>query len=356
MLWISITKTTHPGQLPPADKLGFGSVFTDHMFLMDYTDKTGWHDARIVPFGPLSLSPAANVFHYAAEVFEGLKAYRRADGGVQLFRPWENMKRLNTSAQRMGLPLISESDALQAVKTLVSIDKSWVPSAPGTSLYIRPFLFSTDPTLSLHGVHKAVFAVILSPSGSYYANGLKPVRIMLESDDVRAVRGGTGYTKCGGNYAASNRADGRAMAQGFDQVLWLDGVERTYIEEVGAMNVMFKINGTVVTPALTGSILPGITRRSCIEMLRSWGVSVEERLLSVQELVQAAASGTLEEAFGTGTAAVIAPIGELNFKGEVYTVNQGVIGPTAQRLYDELTGLQWGARPDPFGWVCPIEG
>jgi len=355
MLQISVTKNPHPGQLPPADRLGFGSVFTDHMFLMDYADETGWHDARIVPFGPISLSPAANVFHYAAEVFEGLKAYRRADGGVQLFRPWENMKRLNASAQRMGLPLIPEADALQAVKALVGIDRSWVPSAPGTSLYIRPFLFASDPTLSLHGVHQAVFAVILSPSGSYYAHGLKPVRIMLETDDVRAVRGGTGYTKCGGNYAASNRADGRAMAQGFDQVLWLDGVERKYIEEVGAMNVMFKIGGTVVTPALTGSILPGITRRSCIEILRSWGQSVEERLLPAQELIQAAASGALEEAFGTGTAAVISPIGELSFKGECYTVNQGVIGPTAQKLYDELTGLQWGTRPDSFGWICPVD-
>ncbi|NLU23816.1 MAG: branched-chain amino acid aminotransferase [Clostridiales bacterium] len=356
MLQISVTKTTHPGSLPPADKLGFGSVFSDHMFLMDYSDAKGWHDARIVPFGPLSLSPAANVFHYAAEVFEGLKAYRCADGSVQLFRPRENMKRLNASAQRMGLPSVPEEDALQAVMTVVDVDRNWVPAAPGTSLYVRPFLFATDPTLSLHGVHEAVFAVILSPSGSYYAHGMNPVRIMLETDDVRAVRGGTGYTKCGGNYAASNRADAHAAAKGFDQVLWLDGVERKYIEEVGAMNVMFKINGTVVTPALTGSILPGITRRSCIEMLRAWGVPVEERLLSAEELIQAARSGALEEAFGTGTAAVISPIGELSFKGQSYTVNDRAIGPTAQKLYDELTGLQWGRRPDPFGWVCKVDG
>lgn len=351
---ITVTKTTHPGTLPPADTLGFGSVFTDHMFLMDYTTQGGWQNARIVPFGPLSLLPSANVFHYAAEVFEGLKAYRRADGAVQLFRPWDNMHRLNLSAERMGLPTVNEADALQAVKTLVELDQAWVPDAPGTSLYIRPFLFGTDPQLGLHGVHSATFAIILSPVGSYYKEGLNPVKILLETEDVRAVRGGTGYTKCGGNYAASNRAGSRAMEQGYTQVLWLDGVERKYVEEVGAMNVMFLINGTVVTPALTGSILPGITRRSCLEMLRSWGVPVEERLLSVDELMEAAKNGTLQEAWGTGTAAVVSPIGELKYKDEVFTVNGFKIGPLAQRLYDELTGLQWGNRPDTFGWTCTL--
>ena len=349
-----VTKNPNPGTMPPADKLGFGSVFSDHMFIMDYSGKEGWHDPRIVTFGPLSLSPAASVFHYAGEVFEGLKAYRRKDGKVQLFRHDANVERLNNSAERIGLPLVPADIAMAAIEQLVEVDQAWVPSAPGTSLYIRPFLFSTDPELSLHGVHQAMFVIILSPSGSYYAEGLNPVKIMLETEDVRAVRGGTGYTKCGGNYAASNRAGDRAMEKGYSQVLWLDGVERKYVEEVGAMNVMFKIDGKVVTPALTGSILPGITRRSCIQMLKSWGVEVEERLVSIDELVEAAQNGKLEEAWGTGTAAVISPIGELCYKDVKYTVNDFKIGPTAQKLYDELTGLQWGDKPDPFGWTKVI--
>ena len=323
---ISITKTTHPGKLPPADRLGFGSVFTDHMFLMDYTDREGWHNARIVPFGPISISPAASVLHYGTEVFEGLKAYRRPDGAVQL----------------------------QAIRELVKTDAVWVPSAPGTSLYIRPFLYSTDPTLALHGVHEATFAIILSPSGSYFSDGLKPVPIMVETEDVRAVRGGTGEAKCGGNYAAANRAGDKALEKGYSQVLWLDGVERKYVEEGGGMNVMFKISGTVVTPMLTGSILRGVTRKSCIELLKSWGVPVEERLLSVDELFEAAKNGTLEEAWCVGTAAVISPIGELAWNNEKYEVNQNRIGALSQRLYDELTGIQWGTRPDPFSWTCVV--
>ena len=351
---IKVTRNTTHGQMPPADQLGFGAYFTDHMFLMDYDRESGWHDARIVPYGNLSFSPAANVFHYGAEVFEGMKAYRRDDGEVQLFRPWENVARLNRSCERMGLPMLDEKDALEAIKTLVEIDKDWVPSAAGTSLYIRPFVIATDPKLGLHGVHEAMFIVILSPVGSYYKEGINPVKIMLETEDVRAVRGGTGYAKCGGNYAASNRAGDRAAQKGYTQVLWLDGVERKYIEEVGAMNVMFKINGTVVTPALTGSILPGITRDSCLTMLRSWGVPVEERLISIDELMEAADNGTLEEAWGTGTAAVVSPIGELNYNGKSVVVNDFKIGETAQKLYDELTGLQWGKKPDTFGWTCKI--
>ena len=349
-----VTKNPNPGTMPEASKLGFGSVFSDHMFVMDYNAKDGWHDARIVPYGPLSLSPAASVFHYAGEVFEGLKAYRRKDGKVQLFRHDANVERLNISAERIGLPQVPVDVAMAAIEQLVELDEAWVPSAPGTSLYIRPFLFATDPALALHGVHEAMFVIILSPSGSYYAEGLNPVKIMLETEDVRAVRGGTGYTKCGGNYAASNRAGDRAMEKGYSQVLWLDGVERKYVEEVGAMNVMFKIDGKVVTPMLTGSILSGITRRSCIQMLKSWGMEVEERLISIDELVEAAESGKLEEAWGTGTAAVISPIGELCYKDVKYTINDFKIGPTAQKLYDELTGLQWGDKPDPFGWTKVI--
>ena len=351
---ITVTKTTHPGTLPPADTLGFGSVFTDHMFVMDYTEQAGWHDARIVPYGPLSLSPAASVLHYGTEVFEGMKAYRRPDGGVQLFRPWDNVERLNKSCDRLSLPQLDPDDALEAIRRLVEVDQDWVPSAPGTSLYIRPFLFSTDPDLALHGVHQAMFVVILSPVGSYFKNGLEPVKIMVETEDVRAVRGGTGEAKCGGNYGAANRAGDRAIEKGFSQVLWLDGVERKYVEEGGGMNVMFKIAGKVVTPMLTGSILNGVTRRSCIALLKSWGMPVEERLLSVDELFDAAKAGTLEEAWCVGTAAVVSPIGALSWNDRTYPVNGGAIGALSQRLYDELTGIQWGRKPDPFGWTCKV--
>ena len=348
---ISFTKTTNPKIMPPVDKLGFGSIFSDHMFVMDYTDKDSWHNFRIVPYGNIEINPAASCLHYANEVFEGMKAYRWADGSVHLFRPYENAKRINISAERISLPQIPEDIFVEAVREVVKVDKNWVPSGAGTSLYIRPLLFSTDPELALHGIHQAMFIIILSPSASYFAEGIKPVKIMLETEDVRAVRGGTGYTKCGGNYAASNRAGDKALEKGYSQVLWLDGVERKYIEEVGAMNVMFKINGTVVTPALTGSILGGITRKSCLELLKHWGIPAEERLLSVDELIGAAESGKLEEAFGTGTAAVISPIGELAYQGKKYTVNDFKIGTVAQKLYDELTGIQWGTKPDPFGWT-----
>ena len=344
---IAFTENTHPGTLPPSDQLGFGSVFTDHMFLMDYSAGKGWHDARIVPYGPISLSPAASVLHYGTEVFEGLKAYRRPDGGVQLFRPWENVARLNRSCERLGLPQLDPDDALQAIKEIVRVDQRWVPNDPGTSLYIRPFLYSTDPTLALHGVHEASFVIILSPSGSYFSDGLKPVPIMVETEDVRAVRGGTGEAKCGGNYGAANRAGERAEAKGYSQVLWLDGVERKYVEEGGGMNVMFKINGTVVTPALTGSILRGVTRKSAIELLKSWDVPVEERLLSVDELFEAAKTGALEEAWCIGTAAVISPIGALGWGDKCYEINHNRIGELSQKLYDELTGIQWARSPIP---------
>ena len=295
---ITITKAPCLKEKPDSASLGFGRLFTDHMLMMDYHQKTGWVNARIVPFGPLTLHPAATVLHYGSEIFEGLKAYRRADGGVQLFRPIENIRRLNRSAERLCLPQIPEEDALKLLTTFVQLEQDWTPSAPGTSLYLRPFLFGNDENLGVHAVHNAQFVIIASPVGSYYAEGLDPVKIMIESEDVRAVRGGTGYAKCGGNYAASNRAAERAEEQGYSQVLWLDGVERKYIEEVGAMNVMFKIDGEIVTPKLTGSILPGITRMSCIEVLRGEGYTVCERLLSVDELTDAMRTGRLEEAWG----------------------------------------------------------
>ena len=352
---IKITKTTCPKEKPEASVLGFGKYFTDHMFVMDYTPDKGWHDARIVPFGPIQLHPACTALHYGSEIFEGLKAYRRPDGGVQMFRPIENIRRMNRSAERLCLPQIPEDMMMEAMTKLVDMDSSWVPSEPNTSLYIRPFMFGNDENLGVHSVKHATFVIILSPVGSYYKEGLNPVKIMIEDQDVRAVRGGTGEAKCGGNYAASNRAGERAEQKGYSQVLWLDGVERKYIEEVGAMNVLFLINGTVVTPALRGSILPGITRKSIIELLKDEGFPVEERLISVDELAAAMADGTLEEAFGSGTAAVVSPIGALIYKDKEYVVNGGKIGKLTQHLYDTLTGIQWGKAEDKFGWTVQVK-
>ena len=352
---IKVTLTQTPKAKPEDEsKLGFGRIFTDHMFLMDYNMEEGWHDGRIVPFGPLPIHPASTVLHYGAEVFEGMKAYRTADGSIQLFRPMENVRRLNNSSERLCLPLLDEEGCLDIIKTLVELEKDWVPHSEGTSLYIRPYLFGNDPHLGVHAVKNATFAIICSPVGAYYAEGLNPVKIAIESEDVRAVRGGTGYAKCGGNYAASLRAGERAERNGYTQVLWLDGVERKYIEEVGAMNVMFKINGEIVTPKLTGSILPGITRKSCIELLASEGITVSERLLSVEELSNAMLDGTLEEAWGCGTAAVISPIGELCYKDHKYIVNNNEIGELSQHLYDTVTGIQWGEIEDKFGWTVEV--
>jgi len=348
---IKITKVATPAPLKSEESLGFGKVFTDHMFVMDYDHERGWHDARILPFGNISLHPASTVLHYGAEIFEGLKAYRRADGGVQLFRPMENIRRMNRSAERMCLPLLDEKDALEILETFVRLEERFVPYSFGTSLYLRPFMFGNDEALGVHAVHNATFMLIASPSGSYYKEGINPVKIMIESEDVRTVRGGTGFAKCGGNYAASTRAGERAAKMGYSQVLWLDGVERKYIEEVGAMNVMFKIGDEIITPMLTGSILPGITRKSCIEVLKDMGYQVSERLLSVDELVSALESGELKEAWGCGTAAVVSPIGTLAYNGKEYVVGNGGIGEITQKLYDILTGIQWGKIEDKFKWV-----
>ena len=348
---ITVQNTSEPKIIPKDSELGFGKYFSDHMLVMDYDEGEGWHDARIVPFGYISLHPASTVLHYGAEIFEGLKAYRTADGSVQLFRPMENIKRLNTSAERMCLPTIDEDVALELLEAFVRHEEKWVPHSTGTSLYIRPYMFGNDETLGVHTVKRATYMIIASPSGSYYKEGINPVKIMIENEDVRTVRGGTGYAKCGGNYAASTRAGERASKKGYSQVLWLDGVERKYIEEVGAMNVMFKIDGEIITPALTGSILPGITRKSCIEVLKSLGYKVTERLLSVDELFDALRSGRLEEAWGTGTAAVVSPIGRLMYNGEEFVINGEKIGEVTQKLYDILTGIQWGTVEDTFGWV-----
>lgn len=353
---IKVNKASVLKEKPESDKLGFGKYFTDHMFIMDWNEGQGWHDARIVPYGPIEMSPASTALHYGAEIFEGMKAYRTKEGKVQLFRPYENAKRLNSSAERLCLPELPEDMFVEAVTSLVSLDSSWVPTAPGTSLYVRPFMIGDDHTLGVHNVHHALFMVILCPVGSYYKEGLNPVSIMIETDDVRvAGKGGTGYTKCGGNYAASTRAGKKAEEKGYSQVLWLDAVERKYIEEVGAMNVMFKIKGEVVTPELVGSILPGITRKSCLEILKNKGIKAAERRITVDELLAACENGDLEEAWGTGTAAVISPIGKLAINGKEYVVNGGKIGEVSQMLYDTITGIQSGAKEDEFNWTLEVK-
>lgn len=353
---ITVEKAKTLKAKPDMANVAFGTVFTDHMFLMDYDSARGWHDARIVPYGPLAIDPSAVILHYAMGVFEGLKAYRTAAGRIQLFRPDCNIERLNNSAARMSLPQLDPADVLEAIRALVSLERDWVPSEPGTSLYIRPFLFSVEKDLSLHNCDACVFAIILSPVGCYYKTGLSPVTIAIEREDARTVRGGTGYAKCGGNYAAAQRAGLRAERRGVSQVLWLDGVHQQYIEEVGSMNVMFRIGEEIVTPTLeTGTVLPGVTRRSILQLLRDEGKTVSERLFSVTELADACAAGTLREAWGCGTAAVVSPIGRLLYGEREYRVGDGGIGPLTQRLYDELTGIQWGRVPDRYGWIVPVD-
>ena len=350
---IKITKTTTP-KAKPTGALGFGKVFTDHMFMMNYTEGKGWHDARIVPYAPISLDPSAMVFHYGQEMFEGLKAYKGADGKARLFRPDMNAKRTNATNKRLCIPELPEEDFVEAVKAVVKVDEDWIPTDDGTSLYIRPFIIATDEFLGVAPSKTYLFIIILSPSGAYYASGLAPVGIWIEDDYVRAVKGGMGFAKTGGNYAASLAAQVKAHDGGYSQVLWLDGVERKYIEEVGAMNIFFKIDGKIVTPMLNGSILPGITRNSVIELCKSWGLPVEERKISVDELIEAQKSGKLEECFGTGTAAVISPVGKLRYKDDVMLINNNTIGEVSQKLYDTITGIQWGKIKDENKWTIEV--
>lgn len=346
---------THlPKEKPNVDSLGFGQIFTDHMFVLDYTEGSGWHDPRIIPYQPITLDPSAMVFHYGQTVFEGLKAYRTPTGQVQLFRPDKNFERLNRSSARISIPAIDEELVLQGLLELVRIDQDWVPAAEGTSLYIRPFIIATQPYLGVAPSKNYQFIIIMSPVGSYYKEGINPVKIVVEQQYVRAVKGGTGEAKTGGNYASSLIAQEKASEIGYSQTLWLDGVEHRYIEEVGSMNIFFKIDGKIVTPALNGSILPGITRDSILHMLRYEGYDVEERRISIDEIVEAHKAGKLEEAFGTGTAAVISPIGEFYWQGETIVVNEGKIGSVSKHLYDTLTGIQNGLIDDSYNWMIRI--
>ena len=355
MLNIKYELVSKRKEKPDENNLGFGKYFTDHMFIMDYNEGMGWHDARIVPYQNLSLDPACMVFHYAQEMFEGLKAYRTPNGDIQLFRPDQNIERMNNTNERLCIPKLEPSDVLDAIKALVDTERDWVPSAEGTSLYIRPFIIATDVQLGVHPSKSYKFMVILCPVGSYYAEGIKPVKIFVEREYVRAVKGGTGFAKIGGNYACSLIGQKKAEEMGYSQVLWLDGIEHKYIDEVGAMNVFFVIDGKVITPALDeGNILPGVTRKSCIQLLKSFGYDVEERKLSLDEVVEAYKNGKLDEAFGTGTAAVISPMGLLDIGDMKIEINNGEIGSVAKKLYDTLTGIQWGRTEDTFGWTVKV--
>lgn len=355
MLHIRIEQTNNPKPLPDGgDPLTFGTIFTDHMFIMDYVKGQGWIDPRIVPYGPLAMEPSSMVFHYGQELFEGLKAYRTQEGKILLFRPECNAKRSNDTCERICIPTIPEEDYVQAVRELVKTDAAWVPARQGTSLYIRPFIIATDPFLGVRPSNTYRFMIILSPVGAYYPEGLNPVKIWIEEEYVRAVRGGLGEAKAGANYVASLKAQVKAHDAGYSQVMWLDGVERKYIEEVGAMNIFFQIEEKVLTPMLNGSILPGITRKSCIELCKLWGYEVEERKISAEELLEAAKAGTLKEVWGTGTAAVISPVGHLRMGEEVVQVLDGGIGTLTRKLYDTLTGIQLGQIEGPKGWVTEV--
>ena len=348
----SVTKTKVPKNKPNPDTLGFGEVFTDHMFLMDYNESEGWHNGRVVPYAPLELDPAALVLHYGQEMFEGLKAYKNPEGKVVLFRPEKNAEKTNNTNKRMCMPEIDPELYVEAIKAVVAIDQEWIPEKEGTALYIRPFIIATEPCLSVRPSKEFLFAVILSPVGPYYKEGMAPTKIYVEQNFIRSVKGGTGFAKIGGNYVASLKAQMEAKALGYSQVLWLDGVEHKYVDEVGAMNVFFVVGDEVITPSLDeGSILPGVTRDSCLALLKKWGIKATERRITIDELSEAYDKGELKEVFGTGTAAVISPVGELNYNGKVMTINDGKIGTISQKLYDVMTGIQWGKLPDDMGWI-----
>ena len=350
----SVTLTKNPKKKPDPDNLKFGRTFTDHMFLMDYDPENGWHDGRIVPYAPLELDPASTVFHYGQEMFEGLKAYKTKDGKVQLFRPDMNAKRTNNTNKRMCMPQIDEELFVDAVKAIVAVDREWIPQKENTALYIRPFIIATQPKLDVSASETYLFIIILSPVGPYYENGLAPTKIYVEDEYIRSAMGGTGFAKIGGNYAAAMIAEKKAHDLGFDQVLWLDAKEKKYVEEIGTSNAFFKIDGEIYTSSLIGTILPGITRASMIEVMKEWGYKVNETRFTIDDVFKAGEEGKLEEVFATGTAAVISPVGELYWDDKKLVINDGQIGDLSQKLYDELYGIQTGEIEDKRGWTVPV--
>jgi branched-chain amino acid aminotransferase len=351
---LTITHTESPKTKPSGGALGFGTLFTDHMFNMDYDPDNGWHNPRIEAYAPLVMDPATMVLHYGQGVFEGLKAYHTPSGGVQLFRPQDNIRRMNRSSKRMCIPEVDEAQALEYLKALIALEKDWVPTDEGTSLYIRPTVIAMDPFLGVRASHTYRYFIILSPVGAYYPEGFNPIKIFVTKDYVRAVIGGVGEAKTPGNYAASLLAGNVAHEQGYTQVMWLDGVAQKYVEEVGSMNIFFVIGDELITPSLSGSILPGITRDSVLKLAKSWGMAVSERKISIEEIMSAHDNGRLKEIFGSGTAAVISPVGDIRYGDTDVTVSDGTVGPIAQRLYKELTDIQYGKVKDPMGWVVPV--
>jgi branched-chain amino acid aminotransferase len=352
---ISVTRTRTPGQKPADASLSFGKVFTDHMFVMNYVEGRGWHDPRVVPYAPLSLDPATSVLHYGQAVFDGLKAFRGADGTVRLFRAQRHAERLNKSCRALCIPEMDAGLVRRSFEAIVAADHDWVPSTQGTSLYIRPTVIATDVMLGVHPAHSYTYFVICSPVGAYYKEGVKPVRILATDTHVRAVQGGLGEAKTAANYAASLSAQQEAERAGYTQVLWLDGVERKYIDEVGTMNIMMQLGDEVITPPLAGTILDGVTRNSILQLLRDWGHTVSERKVSIDEVMQAGRDGTLREMWGTGTAAVVSPVGELGYKGEKISIGNGQTGMLTQKLYDAIVGIQYGQQPDPHGWTSTVQ-
>ena len=353
-----VTKTQTPKEKPDQTSLGFGKYYTDHMFIMEYDEGQGWHDGRVVPYGPISLDPAATTLHYGQMTFEGMKAYRNPEGGINLFRPDMNAKRMIKSNERLCIPPIDEDLFVSAVKTLVDVERDWVPSVPGTSLYIRPFIISPEVSMAVHPASRYLFIIILSPVAAYYEGNDKELhgsRIWVEEEFIRAAVGGTGFAKCGGNYSCGMIAATEAKKQGCEEVLWLDAKEHRYVEEVGTSNAFFMIGDTVITSSLTGSILPGVTRDSTLQLLKKWGIKVEERRLLLSEVLEAAENGTLKEAWATGTACVISPIGLLRYRGTDYPINGEKVGALSQKLYDTLYGMQTGIRePEMEGWVVTL--
>ncbi len=352
---IKLERASKTGQLPDESRLGFGRIFTDHMFNMDYTLESGWHNARIEPYGPIIMDPATMVLHYGQAIFEGLKAYRGGNGEIRLFRPECNVARLNRSARIVCIPEMDEAFVLEAIKRLVAVEADWVPGSSETSLYIRPTVIATDPFLGVRPSHSYRFFIILSPVGAYYPEGFNPVKIWVTDKFVRAVRGGLGEAKTPANYAASLYGAEVAKKAGYTQVLWLDAVKKQYVEEVGTMNIFFVIDGKVLTPPLGGSILPGITRDSVLTLAKHWNLPTAERPISIDEVMKAHQDGSLQEIFGTGTAAVISPVSHLAWRDEVITVGESGVGPIAQRFYTAITDIQYGRVEDPFGWIAPVK-
>ncbi len=350
---IRITRATTRKPKPKDSELGFGTIFTDHMFLADFQEEKGWYDPRVEPYGPITLEPAAAIFHYAQGIFEGLKAFRGQDKKVRLFRPQKHIERLNNSARRLCIPPMDPGLALQSLVTLVGLEREWVPSSVGTALYVRPVIIATEPFLGVRPAKSYIYYVILSPVGAYYAEGMNPVKIRVEDKYIRAIPG-VGASKTGGNYAASLLPAEEAHHAGFTQVLYLDAIHRKYVDEVGTMNIMFRLGDEVVTPPLAGTILPGVTRDSTLTILREWGIKVSERQVEIDEVIEAARKGTLREAWGTGTAAVISPVGELAYKTERIQINRGQIGELTQRLYQTIVDIQYARVPDTRGWTVEV--